>query len=100
MMRPRLLPLFCLLLAWSVSTWGLGNTRGHVPVRPGTAAIDVQARDILATYRQIIVLLADGEVAEQERAAVVGKILYHRNIDRLEKLREELTAEVRHTARS
>lgn len=99
-MRPRLLPLLCLLLAWSISTWGLGNTRGHVPVRPGTAAIDVQARDILATYRQIIVLLADGEVAEQERAAVVGKILYHRNIDRLEKLREELTAEVRHTARS
>lgn len=99
-MRPRLLPLFCVLLAWSVSAWGLGNTRGHVPVRPGDPAVESQSRDILAAYRQIIVLLADGEVAEQERAAVVGKILYHRNIDRLEKLRELLVADVRQAARA
>ena len=52
-------------------------------------------RPIVENYRKIIVLVEDEtrlEPADQQRAEVVGRILYHENQRRLTDLADELTA--------
>jgi peptidoglycan/xylan/chitin deacetylase (PgdA/CDA1 family)/tetratricopeptide (TPR) repeat protein len=59
--------------------------------------VEQSVADIVTAYRQIIVLFADEQQVsdqEQERAFVVGQMLYHNNIERLQSFQEGLEADL------
>ncbi|XLZ72329.1 polysaccharide deacetylase family protein [Massilia sp. SR12] len=77
------------------------KTRGTPPAAPAVAAevanphaaVQAELQSILASYRKIIVLLADEKsMSELDRkaAAQVGQVLFHENVERFGKVRQLL----------
>jgi hypothetical protein len=78
-------------VALCIAAGGLCSSGSH-------AAVDVaaQADEVVATYRKIIVLVADdgsAGPADDEHAITLGRLFYYENEERLSALRERLIAD-------
>jgi peptidoglycan/xylan/chitin deacetylase (PgdA/CDA1 family)/uncharacterized caspase-like protein len=92
--------IIALIALWAWRSRPTGPV-GHQKQQPAPVAVNAFQQELSAmvtAYRKLIVLMEDESAvdeAQQARVSVVGKILFQENHERLSKLSDQLTEEIR-----